>query len=87
MFEFDGILLEPCLLQPCFHVAGMCAVIGVPWRLGRLSLLIIFSFLFCFDETNQTIFLTNESPLLTLLESNFPGKSLGNPDGPGNSTP
>ena len=22
MFEFDGILLEPCLLQPCFHVAG-----------------------------------------------------------------
>ena len=25
--------------------------------------------------------------LLTLLESNFPGKSLGNPYGPGNSTP
>ena len=25
--------------------------------------------------------------LLTLLESNFPGKSLGIPDGPGNSTP
>ena len=22
MFEFDGILLEPCLLQPCVHVAG-----------------------------------------------------------------
>ena len=22
MFECDGILLEPCLLQPCFHVAG-----------------------------------------------------------------
>ena len=22
MFEFDGILLKPCLLQPCFHVAG-----------------------------------------------------------------
>ena len=21
---FDGILLEPCLLQPCFHVAGPC---------------------------------------------------------------
>ena len=20
--EFDGILLKPCLLQPCFHVAG-----------------------------------------------------------------
>ena len=20
---FDGILLKPCLLQPCFHVAGM----------------------------------------------------------------
>ena len=25
--------------------------------------------------------------ILTLLESNFPGKSLGNPYGPGNSTP
>ena len=25
--------------------------------------------------------------LLTLLESDFPGKSLGNPYGPGNSTP
>ena len=23
MFEFDGILLKPCLLQPCFHVAGL----------------------------------------------------------------
>ena len=22
MFEFDGILLKPCLLQPCLHVAG-----------------------------------------------------------------
>ena len=22
MFEFDGILLRPCLLQPCVHVAG-----------------------------------------------------------------
>ena len=22
MFEFDGILLKPCLLQPCFDVAG-----------------------------------------------------------------
>ena len=22
MFEFDGILLKPCLLQACFHVAG-----------------------------------------------------------------
>ena len=22
MFEFDCILLKPCLLQPCFHVAG-----------------------------------------------------------------
>ena len=22
MFIFDGILLKPCLLQPCFHVAG-----------------------------------------------------------------
>ena len=22
MFDFDGILLKPCLLQPCFHVAG-----------------------------------------------------------------
>ena len=22
VFEFDGILLKPCLLQPCFHVAG-----------------------------------------------------------------
>ena len=22
MFELDGILLKPCLLQPCFHVAG-----------------------------------------------------------------
>ena len=21
-FEFDGILLKPCLLQPCLHVAG-----------------------------------------------------------------
>ena len=20
---FEGIMLEPCLLQPCFHVAGM----------------------------------------------------------------
>ena len=25
MFEFDGILLKPSLLQPCFHVAGMCS--------------------------------------------------------------
>ena len=23
MLEFDGILLKPCLLQPCFHVAGL----------------------------------------------------------------
>ena len=23
MFEIDGILLEPCLLHPCFHVAGI----------------------------------------------------------------
>ena len=22
-FEFDGILLKPCLLQPCLHVAGL----------------------------------------------------------------
>ena len=22
MFEFDDIMLKPCLLQPCFHVAG-----------------------------------------------------------------
>ena len=22
MFEFDCILLKPCLLHPCFHVAG-----------------------------------------------------------------
>ena len=21
---FEGIMLEPCLLQPCFHVAGKC---------------------------------------------------------------
>ena len=20
----EGIMLEPCLLQPCFHVAGVC---------------------------------------------------------------
>ena len=20
---FEGIMLEPCLLQPCFHVAGL----------------------------------------------------------------
>ena len=26
MFEFDGILLKPCLLQPCFHVAGKTIV-------------------------------------------------------------
>ena len=23
---FEGIMLEPCLLQPCFHVAGRCTV-------------------------------------------------------------
>ena len=23
MLEFDSILLKPCLLQPCFHVAGI----------------------------------------------------------------
>ena len=23
MFEFGGILLKPCLLQSCFHVAGL----------------------------------------------------------------
>ena len=28
MFEFDGILLKPCLLQPCFHVAGKLRVFG-----------------------------------------------------------
>ena len=22
---FEGIVLEPCLLQPCFHVAGICS--------------------------------------------------------------
>ena len=22
MFEFDGFMLKPCLLQPCVHVAG-----------------------------------------------------------------
>ena len=21
---FEGVMLEPCLLQPCFHVAGKC---------------------------------------------------------------
>ena len=25
MFEFDGILLKPCLLQACFHIAGILA--------------------------------------------------------------
>ena len=30
MFEFDGILLKPCLLQPCFHVAGRPTAGG--WR-------------------------------------------------------
>ena len=29
MFEFDGILLKPCLLQPCFHVAGSRAPAAV----------------------------------------------------------
>ena len=23
-FEFDGILLKPCLSQLCFHIAGPC---------------------------------------------------------------
>ena len=27
MFEFDCILLKPCLLQPCFHVAGLPSLI------------------------------------------------------------
>ena len=31
MCEFDGILLKPCLLQPCFHVAG-CAPRGQPYN-------------------------------------------------------
>ena len=26
MFEFDGVLLKPCLLQPCFHVTGTTKV-------------------------------------------------------------
>ena len=32
MFEFDGILLKPCLLQPCFHVAGLRVkfIVNVP---------------------------------------------------------
>ena len=34
MFEFDGILLKPCLFQPCFHVAGSC---GEPTPSGRPS--------------------------------------------------
>ena len=34
MFEFDGILLKPCLLQPCFHVAGIWS----SWMLRSLSL-------------------------------------------------
>ena len=28
MFEFDGILLKPCLFQPCFHVASLCTPFG-----------------------------------------------------------
>jgi hypothetical protein len=24
VFEFDGILLKPCLSQLCFHIAGPC---------------------------------------------------------------
>ena len=27
---FEGIMLEPCLLQPCFHVAGLCIRIQEP---------------------------------------------------------
>ena len=23
---FEGIMLEPCLLQPCFHVAGFTVI-------------------------------------------------------------
>ena len=26
---FEGIMLEPCLLQPCFHVAGYDPPLGV----------------------------------------------------------
>ena len=33
MFEFDGILLKPCLLQPCFHVAGRPSA-GAPLGAG-----------------------------------------------------
>ena len=32
---FEGILLEPCLLQPCFHIAG-CSV-GAAVREQRQS--------------------------------------------------
>ena len=35
MFEFDGILLKPCLLQPCFHVAGNSCFLTPP--LGEAS--------------------------------------------------
>ena len=30
MFEFDGILLKPCLLQACFHVAGFVCFFPKP---------------------------------------------------------
>ena len=29
MFEFDCIMLKPCLPQPCFHVAGIIIIIIV----------------------------------------------------------
>ena len=30
MLEFESILLKPCLLQPCLHVAGTCAALKAP---------------------------------------------------------
>ena len=34
MFEFYGILLKPCLLQPCFHAAGF-HFLKFAWRSRR----------------------------------------------------
>ena len=51
MFEFDGILLKPCLLQPSFHVAGRRAARGPrgqsPWAVGSATWFATFEETMC----------------------------------------
>ena len=48
---FEGIMLETCLLQPCFHVAGRCVFILGESSARRVP--ICEAAAWCFDNPHQ----------------------------------